>query len=164
MGQTMFTHFFIHMDTKAILDHIKKRIYPILDESDVEIVEFILKRVSRSLMLRLLVDKKGGITLDECARLNKHIVALIDKDSLISGPYTLEVSSPGLDRPLKNRRDFEKSIGKEVEIWLSEPIEGQPYIDGSIEDADDNKVHIIDVKGKKLVVVYDKINKAKLKI
>lgn len=98
------------------LTAIQTLIEPILAEQDVELVELACRPQGRQLLVRLLVDKPGGITIAQCARINQHISAALETADLIEESYTVEVSSPGLDRPLAAKRDFERALGEEV--WL----------------------------------------------
>ena len=98
------------------LPAIQALIEPILAEQDTELVELTGRPQGRQLLVRLLVDKPGGITLAQCGRINQRVSEALETASLIEESYTVEVSSPGLDRPLAAKRDFERALGEE--IWL----------------------------------------------
>ncbi len=83
-------------------------------------------------LLRVFIDKEGGVTLDECERFSKAFGLLLDVENPIPGPYTLEVSSPGLDRPLRNLKDFEKNVGKSARIVTREKIDNRNFFVGTI--------------------------------
>ena len=87
-----------------------------------ELVECVAHRQGSQWMVRLLVDKVGGVTIHDCARVNRAIGEALEVSNLLGERYTLEVSSPGLDRPLVSRRDFQRAIGEEVEVQLREPL------------------------------------------
>lgn len=158
------THFFYIMQSEETLERIKQELIPILEEFKAEAIELTLKRSGNKLILRLLVDKKDGITMDECASINRRLGDLIEEKSIINERYLLEVSSPGLDRPLKAKRDFERVQGKDIEIWLSVPIESRSYIRAVIKSAEDKKVVIVERGGKEIPIPYEIIAKAKVKI
>ena len=95
---------------------IQQLAQPILAQSDIELIELSCHRQGGQLMVRLLVDKVSGITIQECAQLNWRISAALDADPSLQESYTLEVSSPGLDRPLVSKRDYERAIGEDVQV------------------------------------------------
>ena len=91
---------------------------PIVAAASAELVEFSCRRQGGQLVVRLLVDKVGGITIRECAQLNQRISAALEAESSLQESCTLEVSSPGLDRPLVSKRDFERAIGEDIEAYV----------------------------------------------
>ena len=98
------------------LTAIQALIEPVVAEQEVELVELTCRPQGRQVLVRLLVDKPGGITIARCGRINQRVSAALETANLIEESYTVEVSSPGLDRPLAAKRDFERAIGEEV--WL----------------------------------------------
>jgi ribosome maturation factor RimP len=88
----------------------------------VELVELEYKREGRSMVLRLYIDKTGGVSLDDCAAVSKELAAVLDVEDIIPDKYTLEVSSPGLNRPLKTRGHFEAYTGRLVKIKTVENL------------------------------------------
>ena len=103
---------------------IQSVVEPVLAEQSTELVELSSHRHGRQLVVRLLIDKVGGVTVQDCTRLNQLIGQALDASPLLQEPYTLEVSSPGLDRPLASKRDFERAIGEELDVHLREPLSG----------------------------------------
>lgn len=95
---------------------IQSIVEPILADKGVELVELTTRPQGRQLLVRLLVDKPGGITLAQCAGLNNHIGQALEAANLIEESYTVEVSSPGLDRPLTSKRDFERAVGEPLQL------------------------------------------------
>lgn len=95
---------------------IQSIVEPILADKGVELVELTTRPHGRQLLIRLLVDKPGGITLAQCAGLNNHIGQALEAADLIEESYTVEVSSPGLDRPLTSKRDFERAVGEPLQL------------------------------------------------
>jgi len=92
--------------------------------------------------LRVFVDKKGGIDLDDCQMLSEKLGDLLDKESIISAPYILEVSSPGLERVLKKDRDFVREVGKSVEVTLYAPFDGRKNFIGTLKNRDENFLYL----------------------
>lgn len=129
----------------------------------VELVDVELLGTGRRTLLRITIDREGGVTVDDCEAFSKDIGAMLDVEDAIQGPYTLEVSSPGLDRPLKSARDFGRHKGEVVNISLKEKVEGRGAWSGRIEEALEDGVRI-SAEGKELKLPYDKILKAVLEI
>lgn len=118
---------------------------------------------SRSI-LRVTIDKPGGVGLDDCERMSRDFGALMDVEDLIKNRYVIEVSSPGLDRPLKKPRDYEKSIGKLVRIVLNEKQnEKQGLIIGRLTGFGDD-VAVLDVDGAEAIVPLSNVKKARLEV
>ena len=95
---------------------IRAIIEPVLADREMELVELTCRPQGRQLVVRLLVDRVGGVTIQQCAEVNQLIGQALDAANLIEGSYLLEVSSPGLDRPLVSKRDFERALGEDVRV------------------------------------------------
>jgi ribosome maturation factor RimP len=115
------------------------------------------------MLLRVTVDKEGGVSLDDCESFSKSFSALLDVENIFTGPYTLEVSSPGLDRPLKDLRDFEKQKGKLVRITTAEKIENQNFFVGKIQGIDKNMIKLF-ANAREIDIPFENISKARLEI
>ena len=101
------------------LPAIQALIEPILADREMEVVELTCRPQGRQLLLRLLVDKVGGVTIQQCAKVNQLIGEVLKAANLIEENYLIEVSSPGLDRPLSTKRDFERALGEELHVDFS---------------------------------------------
>lgn len=99
-----------------LTEKIEQLIQPILDELDCELVDLEYQREQSGWVLRVFLDKDGGINLDDCAQASREISSLLDVENLISTAFNLEVSSPGIERPLKKASDFERFSGHLVKI------------------------------------------------
>ncbi len=95
---------------------IQALIEPILTERSMEVVELTCRPQGGQLYIRLLVDRVGGVTIQQCAQVNQLISQMLEGANLIEGSYTIEVSSPGLDRPLTSKRDYERAIGEDLRL------------------------------------------------
>jgi len=115
------------------------------------------------LLLRVVLDKEGGVTLDDCERFSRSFGALLDVENPVPGSFTLEVSSPGMDRPLKNMNDFEKNRGKLARIVTAEKICNQNFFVGRIAGIDGNIVKL-SVNEQEIPIPFDSISKARLEI
>ena len=148
-----------------MFDDIRKNVegwlQPILDELAVELVELRIYRKGRTLAIDVLADKsQGGITVDECIIINKKLVQKIDSDSFSFRDYALEVSSPGLDRPLKNKKDFLRVVGRNVHFFLVEPLDNKWEQEGVIQEVDDQNNIMIQANGNRVSLPLEKIRKA----
>lgn len=121
---------------------VEKLAQKVAQELGLELVEVTLQKESRGKCLCLYVDKDGGITLDDCERFHKQVQPLFeDVDYDI-----MEVSSPGVDRPIKNMRDFERHKGDMVEVKLFAPVNGSKLYQGALTAMDDTTVAITDAE------------------
>ena len=102
-----------------LVAQLKALVVPILAERQMELVELTCRPVSGQLQVRLLVDRAGGVNLHHCAQVNRRMSEALEGLPLIEGRYTVEVSSPGLDRPLVSQRDFERAIGEDLQVLVA---------------------------------------------
>lgn len=100
----------------TLLDRIQQLVTPILQAMGIELVELEYKREGRDWFLRFFIDKENGVTLDDCADVSREVGTLLEVEEVVDTAYRLEVSSPGLDRPLKTPADFERFKGRLVKI------------------------------------------------
>lgn len=137
----------------------------IAGEFGFELFDVALHGKGRRVLLRVMIDKDSGVTLNDCETFSRRFEALLDVEDVVGGPYTLEVSSPGLDRPLKDLGDFRKYIGKLVRIVTKEQIDNQSFFLGRIEGVHDDTIRISLFEGKKEIVIpYGSISRARLEI
>ena len=148
------------MQNDALLDRIRETVSNILRDNAIELVNITYKKEGHVRVLRILADKDVGITIDECARMNGVIGEILDKEDFIGENYILEVSSPGLDRPLKTKNDFLKIKGKRIRVHTYEPIEGKKEFVGVLEAVDDDNIAISDKNAKLTKMPLNKISKA----
>jgi ribosome maturation factor RimP len=116
----------------------------------------------RRMILQIMAERpEGGIEVDDCARISRAVSAVLDVEDPIGGEYVLEVSSPGIDRPLTRMEDFERWEGYEVRIEASEPIDGRRRFKGTLEGVEDGEVLITIPEGT-IGLDFDMIADAKL--
>lgn len=148
------------------MEEIKQKIFmltkQVADEHSVDIFDIEILGKGK-LLLRVMIDKPGGVTLDDCEQFSRSLSALLDIEDPFEGPYTLEVSSPGINRPLKNLKDFQNNIGKLARIITSEKINNQAFFIGKILRVIDNNI-VIMTKEKEVQIAFDNIKKANLEI
>lgn len=121
-------------------EKISALIAPIIEAQQADLIDIELKGKPGQLVLRIYVDMVGGIGLDQCASISRQISDLLDMADLIPGKYRLEVSSPGLDRPLKSARDFERNVGRQVRINYRGEDNAVTSITGMIKGVAENEV------------------------
>ena len=132
--------------------------------AEVELVDIELLGGGRHRVLRVYIDKDGGVTLDDCQAVSTGLDAVLEEQDLIpGGEYTLEVSSPGVERKLTRPRDFEKSIGKKVKIVLRDPIEKTSTWIGLLQTFAENVLTVETADGKTARIPLDNVKKANLK-
>jgi len=149
------------MDRRAIVRDLNGIIGDYLKIQGLDLIELICRYEGRDLFLRILTDRpQGGITLAECARLNKQISQILDEKDILQARYLLEVSSPGLDRPLKTKNDFLRCLNKTARFFLNEAVNGKIEWAGTIGKVDDDKVCINTETGV-MEIPLAKITKAK---
>jgi len=118
--------------TQEIIDRVKAISDSILISEGMDLVEVEFRREAGGWVLRLTLDKSGGVTLDDCTRMSREIGRSLDVEDFIENPYHLEVSSPGLDRSLKNERDFIRFSERRIKVKTMEPIGKQKSFKGKL--------------------------------
>jgi len=146
-----------------IVDRVKELIAPYLEEKGIELVDMIYRREQGGMTLRVLADTPQGITVAECEALNNYLSELLDKENVIEEHYLLEISSPGLDRPMKTDRDFERSLDRALEVTTYEPVDGRKTHEGRLIGLDKENI-VIETDGVSIVIPKKSIAVARLKI
>ena len=149
------------------MEDMKKKIQELADsiagQFAVDIVDVELSGSSRKPLIRIFIDKENGVTLDDCGKFSRALSALLDVEDPIPTSYVLEVSSPGLDRPLKVMRDFERSIGKLVRIVTRTKIDEQYVFTGRLTRVEGEHI-ILSFDDKEMEIPFDQISRARLEI
>ena len=148
--------------SEEILEKIRESAGALIEGAGFEIVDLRLIQANRRFILRFLVDKpQGGISMEECSRLNGEIGRLLDERDILGGEsYVLEVSSPGVDRPLFSGKDFLRIRGRMVRIFLNEPQEGRLELAGEVEAVKDDCL-LLKADERTVKLSLTKIKKAK---
>lgn len=120
---------------------------PIMEENQFELVDVEYVKEGGNWYLRAYIDKPGGITVDDCEAVSRRLSDLLDEKDFIDDAYILEVSSPGLGRPLKKEKDFARSIGEEVEIRTFRAIEHEKEFTGILRSYDKEKL-VVELEDK----------------
>ncbi|MDA8239107.1 MAG: ribosome maturation factor RimP [Nitrospiraceae bacterium] len=133
-------------------------------EYGVVVVDMEIAGNMRRPTLRIFIEKSGGVTLEDCERVSRAMSAVLDVEDPIKSPYVLEVSSPGLDRPLKRLKDFEASVGKLARIITRESIDKQNFFVGRITEVRDTTIILTMKNNTKMTIPVEQIAKARLEI
>ena len=118
-------------------------ITPIIEKYHLELVDVEYVKEGGTWYLRAYIDKPGGITVDDCETVSREFSDRLDEEDFIEDSYVMEVSSPGLGRPLKKDRDYARCLGKEVELKTYKPVEKEKEFTGTLKAYDEDKVTII---------------------
>ncbi len=150
------------MEQLEIEEQLKSMVLPILEDLNLELVDLVFSRSRGSALLRLFIDRpQGGISLAECALVNRRFSEAIDNSTLLNEKYLLEVSSPGLDRSLKTAKDFLRNQGRRVRVFLFQPINGQMEIKGKIINASEEAI-IVETQNTNLEIPLRVISRGKI--
>ncbi|UCG78981.1 MAG: ribosome maturation factor RimP [Nitrospirota bacterium] len=151
------------MPKKEVIDKVSKLAEEVADDYGVELVDVELLGSGRKMTLRVTIDAEGGVGLDSCQKVSRELEALLDVEDPISGSYTLEVGSPGLDRPLKKIDDFRRFVGKLAKVVTLDQVDGQNYFVGRIVDISGDDIKLELEKGE-MIINFDNIKKANLEV
>jgi ribosome maturation factor RimP len=146
----------------SLTDHIADLIAPSIEALGYEVVRVTLAGSQRK-VLQIMAEPKDGrvMAVEDCARVSRAVSAILDVEDPISGAYSLEVSSPGIDRPLTRPKDFDRFAGHEAKIETHEPVDGRKRFKGILKGVADESVKI-DSEGAELALPLNQIAKAKL--
>ncbi len=134
---------------------------PLVSSENMELVHVESIHGDGSRIIRLYIDKEGGVTLDNCIDISRQMGDLLDVALEGDDPYRLEVSSPGVDRPLSRKQDFDRFAGKKVRIKIDKPVNGQANFTGILKGTKDEDVEIM-TGDKTVAIAFDAITKARL--
>ncbi len=147
-----------------LIRNISEKAEKVAGSHGLDLVDVELFRAGRRRILRVYIGKRGGVGVEDCAKVSRDLGVLLDAENVMEDDtYTLEVSSPGLDRPFKTLQDFRRNVGRFVRISTREPVEGKKLLVGRLEDADEASVKL-DADGKPRSIPMDLIVQAKVDI
>lgn len=154
---------FFLKDKEKILNRIRGIAESVCESEGIELVHLEYQRESGGTMLRLYIDKPGGVTLDNCTGISRQLNDLLDVHADELPPYTLEVSSPGLDRPLVKKEDYVKYSGKSAKIRTKVPLNGQKNFSGTIAGVNGENVKL-KIENKTVSIPIGEIIKGRLAV
>ncbi|UCG39787.1 MAG: ribosome maturation factor RimP [bacterium] len=150
------------MDTRRIIGRLREILAPIMEQLDLELVDVTLRTEGGRWILRVTIDCEGGVTVDHCTAVSRELGVHLDVEDLIPMKYYLEVSSPGLDRPLKEEADFIRFKGRLVLIKTHRSVAGRRKISGTLDGLADGVVSVTLEDGTRLEVPVEDISSARL--
>lgn len=157
-----FEDFLIKMQTSKILAQVEALCNPVLESMGYELAERELIVEHGKWVLRLYIDREGGVGLKDCEVVSRAVEGALDVENLIGPPYFLEVSSPGIDRPLRRPRDFDRFAGETVELRMTQPLLGRTHFIGLLKGIRDEKILIME-GDQELQIPLELLKKARLR-
>ena len=148
---------------ETVIEQVEAIALPVLAELGLELVEVQYRREQSGWVLRLIIDKQEGVSLEYCTAVSREISQLLDIEDFIDQAYNLEVSSPGLDRPLKSMADFQRFTGRKARIKTVEPIDGERFFIGRIKQTREETI-ILEVGRRELTIPFAQVSKARLEV
>jgi ribosome maturation factor RimP len=151
--------------SNVLLEKITEIVESVAVAAGLELVEVQFKGVGHSRLLRIYIDRQpGGTTLDDCESISKQVGERLDAEEVIPGDhYTLEVSTPGVERKLLRTRDYERNVGKKIKVILIEPIGGKTQWDGTLTGIAGGEATLELVPGQELRFHLEQVKRANLK-
>ena len=147
------------------ISHIREQVFsliePVLDDIGFELVEVEYLTMHGRWVLRLYIDKESGVTIDDCVDVSRELGDLIEVKEIIDHEYVLEVSSPGLNRPLRREKDFNRAAGSNIKVKMNQAINGQKNFAGILRELKDRTV-FIEIDGRIFELPFDDIEKSNL--
>lgn len=152
------------METQQWLEKVEAVVSPLLGRFGLVLVDVEWRREGRGWVLRFFVDKAGGIGIADCQRFSQEAGDLLDVSGLVSEPYDLEVSSPGLDRQLKKEREFRWAVGRPIRCRVSTAIDGRVEVAGRLVEVAGDALKLEEPDGRTVEVARALITKARLEL
>jgi ribosome maturation factor RimP len=151
------------LKSEKLLQEIREVVEPVLQSQGFELVDLEYQRESRGWVLRIFMDREGGVTLDDCSGVSHEVGAVLEVKDVIPNAYVLEVSSPGLTRPLKKPEDFNRFRNQLVKIKLFQPLDGRRNFKGTLLGLEVETVRL-EADGQVFEIPLQSIAKANLEI
>lgn len=144
-----------------ITRQVANLVEPVIGEMGFELVDVEYLSKYGRWVLRVYIDKEGGVTIDDCARVSREIGDLIDVREIIAHEYVLEISSPGVNRPLKKEKDFIWARGKRVKVKMVTPVNGRRNFTGYLKNFEDGTLYV-EAEGTLVALPWIEVDKANL--
>ena len=151
------------MGKAPVTQSVIELIEPGLLAKGLELVDVEFKKEGKNWVLRVFIDKEGGVTLEDCQKISSLVGDLIEVEEVIEPAYTMEVSSPGLNRVLKKEKDFIRFSGKKIGVQCHAPLNGRKKFTGILKDFKNQSIHL-EVDGQLQTISINRVAKANLVI
>jgi ribosome maturation factor RimP len=152
------------MDKESLHSRLRSIAEDAAGKSGIELVHLEVAGTKRDAVVRIYIDKEGGVTLDDCSKVSRDVEEVLDEEDIIPSRYVLEVSSPGIERELYSLRDFEKFAGHLIKVKAKEAVNGQKTFVGNLVGVNGQEITIEERTVGMLSLDYSNIEKANLKI
>ncbi len=150
--------------SELVVDRVQAFAEKLLPSMNLELVEVQFRREGHGWVLRLFIDGEDGVNHDHCARVSREVGDFLYVEDIIEHAYSLEVSSPGLERLLRSIDDFKRFVGRKARVKLREAVDGQRIFIGEIKQVDGEAIELTLEDGETLEFFFDNISKARLTI
>ncbi len=150
------------MDRSQLKDELTRRVRALLAEELFDLWDLDLAPQPGRTVVRVIVDRPAGVTLDECTYWNRKIGRYLEAEDLIPASYVLEVGSPGIERALTRPEHYARFVGRQVEVRLHEPREGRRTFRGELKEAGAETVSVADAEAGRITVPYEAIRRSHL--
>ncbi|WP_066635284.1 ribosome maturation factor RimP [Desulfolucanica intricata] len=151
------------MTKNKVVNLVEELVAPIASRNGVELVDVEYTKEGSQWYLRVFLDKPGGINLDDCQAVSQELSELLDKKDPIPQAYTLEVSSSGLDRPLKKPSDYERFRGHKIELTTYAPLDGKKKFSGRLKGLEEKGI-VLHIDGAEYVIPVEQVASARLAV
>ncbi len=151
----------VHVEVR---EEVRELARTLAEEEGLELVDVELQSLGRRLVVRVLLDRPGGVALSDCARLSRRLADCMDMNQIVPGPYQLEVSSPGVDRPLRSLESVSRFTGERATLVLREPREGRRKFEGRLLSPIDGRVGLREEDGNEQWFGWVEVQKAHLNV
>ena len=145
-----------------LINQVENLVGPLFLQENIELVDLTYQKGPGGWTLSFFIDKPGGVTLDDCALWNERIGQILDQHDFIPHAYSLEVSSPGLDRPIKKLSDYQRFLGERVSVKLYAPLNGQKNFHGRLKAATENEIIVSTDEKQEVTLPLQQVAKSKL--
>lgn len=139
---------------------LKEKLASVVTAMGCEFVGYEFAQENRRAVFRVYIDRTGGVTVDDCTSVSRQLSAMLDVDDPIEGKYLLEVSSPGLDRPLFDLEQYRGQVGRRIKVRLHAPIEDRRNFAGVLQRVEEGQICLLLEEGQEVILPYADIEKA----
>jgi ribosome maturation factor RimP len=150
--------------SELIIDKLRDFLQGLLPTMGLELFDVQFRREGHGWVLRVFVDSEAGVTLEHCSKVSRELGRYLDVEDFIDHAYHLEVSSPGLERPLRSVEDFRRYCGRKARVKVHEALDGEKVFEGMIEKIEDVLIYLRLDDGRSIQFSFEKINKARLAV
>lgn len=150
--------------SELVVDKVRDFLESLLPSMGLELFDVEFRREGHGWVLRVYIDCESGVSLDHCSDVSRELGRYLDVEDFIENAYHLEISSPGLERPLRSIQDFIRFCGKSAKVKLHDALDGRKTLEGTIAVVENDKISLKLADGSSVQFTFEMINKARLTI